>query len=96
MTDQLKAYWIRNGITTVWVSHDPNNPWGESGWSFNPIHFKKRHPKACLFSEQEVKNKLIKVWLYHPDISIHFRNKEDRDMFCFWMNPLWLEELPLL
>ena len=94
---ELKAYWIKSGISKVWLAQDLESPWSdETGWAFDPGEWKQKHAGACMFSKLEKEKYFVKVWLYNFRVSNKFkRSQEDRDGFIFWVNPAWLEEVPI-
>lgn len=92
----LKPYWIKPGISKVWLVQDLADPWNDmTNWLFDPVGFKSRHPGACFFSELEKSTPWTKVWLYNSKVRDSFRTATDRDVFVFWINQSWLDELPL-
>lgn len=96
MKNSLKPYWIKSGISKVWLVQDLKDPWNEgTNWRFDPVQFKKQHPGACFFSNLETSGFWTKVWLYNFKVRNRFQSAVDRDLFVFWMNANWLDEIPL-
>ena len=95
----LKPYWIKPGISRVWLVQDLQDPWNdETNWQFDPTEFKRKHPGACFFSNLKRSPKegfWVKVWLYNFKVRKNFQNAGDRYVFVFWVNPNWLDEIPL-
>lgn len=97
---RLKPYWIKPGISKVWLTQDLTDPWNaHTSWEFDPVAFKIKHPGACFFSKMErstsVNGSWTKVWLYNFKVRKNFQNAVDRDVFVFWVNHNWLDELAL-
>lgn len=93
----LRIYWIKPSIDALWVSQDPWDHWGKTGRTFNFGSYKEINPKICLLSKGEMANTFVKVWLYTGANSsiLVSNNEEARDKWAFWVNPLWLKELPV-
>ncbi len=92
----LKAYWVKPGISKVWLVQDLSDPWNDlTNWLFDPASFKSRHPGACFFSNLEKNGFWTKVWLYNSRVRKNFQTSTDRDVFVFWVNQNWLDEIPL-
>jgi hypothetical protein len=92
----LKIYWPKQGISGIWLVQDLSDPWNKDlNWHFCPDVFKKNYPGACFFSRFERSGIWVKVWLYNSKVFKNFQTATDRESFVFWINPTWLEEIPL-
>jgi hypothetical protein len=95
MSNKLRTLWIKPTIDAVWVSQNPWDHWGNTGKTFNLGQFKENRPRAVLISRGEVRNTFMKVWLYTGYNLDHLITPETREQWAFWINPLWLKELPV-
>jgi len=91
----IKAYWIKHSISAFWISKDPHDHWGKTGWSAPLETLKKQFPGMCFFSDGVIVNTFQRIWIYSPGLRDQFKTAKDREQYCFWINPLWLEELVL-
>lgn len=72
-----------------------STPWG---WMIDPLPFRQRWPRACVFTRKEYNPRhpnLVKAWLYTPSGQAFFKNEEDRNMFQCWVDPACLYEVDM-